>query len=65
MSLVHVGNAGNFFESVFEFSATESTPITIEPGQILAIRNPVAMDAGGTFQCSVRVDWYEEDSTTL
>jgi hypothetical protein len=65
MSLVHVGNAGNFMESVFEFNASEGSPIVLEPGQILAIRNPVAMDAAGTFQVSVRVDWYEEDTNTL
>ena len=65
MSLVHVGNAGNFFEEVFEFNASESAAIVLEPGQLLAIRNPAAMDAAGTWQASVRVDWYEEDSTTL
>jgi hypothetical protein len=65
MSLVHLGNAGNFMESIFEFNTNESSPIVLEPGQTLAIRNPVAMDAGGTWQASVRVDWYEEDSVTL
>ncbi len=65
MSLVHVGNAGNFLESVFEFNANESAPIVLEPGQILAIRNPAVMDAAGTWQASIRVDWYEEDSITI
>lgn len=65
MSFVHVGNAGNFLESIFEFNVSESAPIVLEPGQILAIRNPVAMDAAGTWQVSVRVDWYEESSVTL
>lgn len=65
MSLVHVGNAGNFFEEIFEFNASESAPIILEPGQLLAIRNPQAMDAAGTWQASVRIDWYEEDSVTL
>jgi hypothetical protein len=65
MPLVHVGAAGNFFEEVFEFNANESAPIVLEPGQLLAIRNPQAMDAAGTWQVAVRIDWYEEDSTTL
>ena len=65
MSLVHVGNAGNFLEEIFEFSAAESAPIVLEPGQVMAIRNPAAMDAAGTWQASVRIDWYEEDSVLL
>ncbi len=28
-------------------------------GQVLAIRNPVVMDAAGTWQLAVAVDWYE------
>lgn len=63
--LVHVGNAGNFFEAVFEFNTNESAPIVLEPGQLMAIRNPAAMDAAGTWQATIRVDWYEENSTTL
>lgn len=59
MPLVHVGAAGAFFEEVFEFHATESHPIVLEPGQLLAVRNPVAMDAAGTWQLAVRVDWHE------
>jgi hypothetical protein len=59
MPLVHVGNAGNYTESVFEFNANESAPIQIEPGQIFAIRNPVIMDPAGTWQLGVRIDWHE------
>lgn len=65
MSLVHVGAAGNFLEEVFEFNASEGAPIVLDPGQLLAIRNPVAMDAAGTWQLSIRTDWYEEDSVTF
>jgi len=65
MPLTHLGAAGNFFEEVFEFNANESAPIVLEPGQLLAIRNPQAMDAAGTWQVVVRIDWYEEDSITL
>lgn len=59
MPLTHVGAAGNFLEQVFEFNASESAQITLEPGQLLAVRNPVAMDAAGTWQLAVRVDWNE------
>lgn len=58
-SLVHVGNAGNFLETIWEFAATECAPIQLEPGQVLAIRNPVAMDAAGTWTATVNVDWHE------
>lgn len=59
MSLAHVGAAGAFFEEVFEFAAGESEPICLQPGQCLAVRTPVAMDAGGTWQLGVSVDWHE------
>jgi hypothetical protein len=65
MPLAHLGAAGNFMEQVFEFSASESAPIILQPGQVLAVRNPQAMDAAGTWQMAVRVDLYELDSTTL
>jgi len=55
----HVGAAGGFFEALLEFSASESSEIVLEPGQLLAIRNPVAMDAAGTWQLSVQVQWRE------
>lgn len=59
MSLAHAGAAGAFFEEVFEFSAGESEQITLQPGQLLAVRTPVAMDAAGTWQLTVSVDWFE------
>ena len=59
MSLVHVGNAGNYVESLFEFHAGECAPVILQPGQLLAIRNPAVMDAAGTWQMAVNVDWYE------
>lgn len=58
-SLVHAGAAGAVSEWVWEFAATECAPIVLQPGQLIAIRNPVAMDAAGTWQLSVSVDWYE------
>ena len=59
MCLTHVGAAGAFFEEVFEFSTTESSPLILQPGQLLAVRNPAAMDAAGTWQLAIRVDWHE------
>lgn len=58
-SLVHAGAAGAVSEWVWEFAATECAPIVLQPGQLIAIRNPVAMGAAGTWQLSVSVDWYE------
>lgn len=59
MSLAHTGAAGAYTDRVFEFAAVESAPLVINPGQILLVRNPIAMDAVGTWQLSVRVDWHE------
>jgi len=59
MSLVHAGAAGSFVEQMWELNAGECHPVVLEPGQLIAIRNPVAMDAAGTWQLCVNVDWYE------
>lgn len=59
MTLTHVGAAGAFLETIFEFSPFESSEIVLEPGQLLAVRNPVAMDAAGTWQLGVGVQWRE------
>jgi hypothetical protein len=53
--LVHLGAAGAFGEFRFEFES----PIQLEPGQLIAVRNPVAMDAAGTWQLGVEVHWRE------
>lgn len=57
ISLAHVGAAGAFTEWVWD--ANQHTPIVLQPGQLLALRNPVAMDAAGTWQFSITVDYYE------
>lgn len=36
-----------------------SWSIIIRPGELLSIRNPVAMDAGGTWQLALDFDWFE------
>jgi len=61
LPLTHVGNAGNFIERVWEFHENESEPVVLTPGQLLAIRNPVAMDAAGTWQATIQAEWYERD----
>ena len=59
-ALAHVGAAGAHYETIWEFATSESTPVVIEPGQLLMIRNgPNAMGAGGTWQLAVNIDWHE------
>lgn len=59
LSLVHVGAAGAYREAVWEFNSAETHPIQLDPGQVLALRNPAAFDAAGTWQMFVCVDWSE------
>jgi hypothetical protein len=54
-TLTEVGGAGGYKEQVWEFDS----PLCLEPGQLIGIRNPVAMDAAGTWTLAVNVDWYE------
>ena len=65
MPLVHVGAAGAYVEHEFHFDKSDGAPIQLEPGQVLAIRNPAAMDAAGTWQLSVEVHWREAAALTL
>lgn len=62
LTVSHAGTAGGFAEETFDM---EDNPIVLNPGQLLAVRNPVVMDAAGTWQLSLAVQWYEEDSVTL
>lgn len=63
MPLVHVGAAGAFTEQIWEWDDFEHPPV-LRAGQLLAIRNPAAMDAAGTWQLAVTVDWCEYTATT-
>lgn len=47
--------------SVFErrWDSPDSHPIILIPGQVLAIRNPVVMEAAGTWNLGVDVEWFE------
>ena len=62
MSLTHVGVAGNFFEQIFEFNPTENSELILNADQYLVVRNPVVMDAGGTWQVAIRADWREAEA---
>lgn len=60
MSLSHMGAAGAYMEQIFEFDDDTGGPLILRPGELMAIRNgSAAMDAGGTFQLGVNVDWTE------
>jgi hypothetical protein len=54
--LVHVGAAGARAEFLYDFLSPR-TPHKIVAGDLLVISTPVAMDAGGTWQLGVTVDW--------
>lgn len=58
-SLVHLGAAGAYAEFSTLFTDCGQSALVIKPGQVLAIRNPAAMDAGGTWQMAVEVSWRE------
>lgn len=57
MPLTHVGAAGGFYD--FEWVSHRDNAIVLAPGQLLAVRNPVAMDAAGTWTLQVLVEWNE------
>lgn len=59
MALTGFGAAGANVEDVYEFDALGGSPIDLRPGELISIRNPIAMDAGGTWQLDVDMDWYE------
>lgn len=56
VALTHVGTAGAYFEKEFEFTPGE---LVLDPGELISVRNPVAMDAAGTWQLTVDVSWRE------
>jgi len=60
MDLTHVGTAGARQEFLFELAAPGNAPIAINPGELLVVSNPVVMDAGGTWQLTVKeAHWIE------
>lgn len=60
VSLAHVGAAGASFDQDVEFGDDTGGPLILNPGELMAIRvGATAMDAGGTWQLAVNVDWTE------
>lgn len=57
LDLVHVGAAGVNTVRTYEFQAPANSPIILQPGELLVVSNPVAMDAGGTWQLSVDAEF--------
>lgn len=57
--LVHVGAAGASTDCLWNKDSVNESPLILRPGQVLAIRNPAAMDAAGTWTLAVTVQWYE------
>lgn len=58
-TLVHVGAAGAYIQSEYEWDTSQGGPVVLRPGQGLCVRNPAAMDAAGTWQLGVTVHGYE------
>ena len=60
--LIHMGAAGAFYETVYEFGV-RSHPIELHAGELIALRvGSSAMDAAGTWSLSVDVSWRESIS---
>jgi hypothetical protein len=58
-SLANAGVVGNYREYLYSTINKTASPIQILPGQFFLIRNPNAMDAAGTWQANIMVDWRE------
>lgn len=60
MDLTHVGTAGARQDFVYELAAPFNAPIAINANELLVVSNPVAMDAAGTFQLTLKeAHWIE------
>jgi hypothetical protein len=57
--LAGLGAAGASFSFERRYDGAGSSPIVLLPGQLLALRNPAAMDAAGVYQLGIDVEWYE------
>lgn len=57
--LTGYGAAGATANFERRYDQAGSSPIILTPGQLIAIRNPAAMDAAGTWQIGVDIEWYE------
>lgn len=54
MDLTHIGAAGARDRFVYELAAPFNVDEALQPGELLVVSNPVAMDAGGTWQLTVK-----------
>jgi hypothetical protein len=52
----------NWPKQVIEFDDDTGGPLILNPGELMAIRTGAAMDAAGTWQLGVNVDWTEIDN---
>jgi hypothetical protein len=59
MTLAHVGAAGAYFERIIDSFGPNDQPLELSAGELIAIRNPQAMDVGGTWQLGIEVDFYQ------
>lgn len=57
--LTTLGTAGSSRIFSLEFDAAGSAPIMLYASQYICLRNPIAMDAGGTWQIAVNVRYSE------
>lgn len=59
LPLTHVGAAGGNQERIYEYDSAHGKPEILRPGELIAVRNPVAMDAAGTWQLAVEAEYSE------
>jgi len=59
MSLSHVGAAGGAYERTYEFPNGFCGPIILNAGELIAVRTIPTMDAVGTWQLAVDMEWHE------
>jgi hypothetical protein len=60
LDLTHVGAAGARQEFLFELAVPGNAEIVIAPGELLVVSNPAVMDAGGTWQLTLKeAHWIE------
>lgn len=58
-SYTSVGAAGASKTFFLEFDAAGSAPVVLQASEFICLRNPVAMDAGGTWQIAVNMRFNE------
>lgn len=61
LDLSAFGAAGARVEKYYPFLDSVDGPVVLEPGELLVISNPVAMDAAGTWQLLVEAEYRRRD----